>query len=71
MRSKHKTPSQFSHHVTELATLLGIFNKKSGVTLGLDHLYSLSLFDLGVLYLVLRIVLALILHPDLGHLLGK
>ena len=38
---------------------------KSGVTLGLNHLYLLSLRDL---HFVLCIGFALILHPDLGHL---
>ena len=45
---------------------------KSGVTLGLDHLYLLSLFDLYALHFgsLFRLLLK-ILHLDLGHLLGK
>ena len=42
-------PSQFSHYNIELATLLGRY-LKSGVTLGLDHLYLFSLFDLLTLH---------------------
>ena len=42
-----KPSSQFSRHITELATLLGIW---SGVTLGLDHIYLLSLCDLYALH---------------------
>ena len=37
--SNEKQPSQFSHRIAELATLLGRF--KSGVTLELDHIYLL------------------------------
>ena len=49
-KHKRKTPSQFSHRITELATLLGMMSSKSEVTLGLDHIYLLTLFDLLDLY---------------------
>ena len=49
LRSNAKQPSQFSHRITELATLLGK-NSKSGVTLGLDQLCLLTLFDLFALH---------------------
>ena len=58
--------SQFSHRITELTTLLGKYSK-SGVTLGLDHIYLLTLFDLFALhYGSLFGLLFKILHPDLG-----
>ena len=44
---------------------------KSGVTLWLDHIYLLSLFDLHALHYGSLFGLALILYPDLGHLIGK
>ena len=49
LRSNAKQLSQFSHRITELATLLGK-RLKSGVTLGLDHIYLLSLFYLLALH---------------------
>ena len=71
MRSKRKTPSQLSHRITELETLLG--NKyKSGVTLGLDHIYLLTLFDLLALYF--GSLFGFVLNPTPGfggYLLGK
>ena len=71
LRSNAKQPSQFSHRITELATLLGIL-LKSEVTFGLDHLYLLSLFDLHALhYGSLFGLCFFILFPDLGHILGK
>ena len=45
LQSNSKHPSHFSHRIPELATLLGSI-LKSGVTLGLDHLYLLTLFNL-------------------------
>ena len=54
-------PSQFSHRIIELATLLGKI-RKSGVTLGLDHLYLLSLFDLFSLHFGSLFGLVLILY---------
>ena len=44
---------------------------KSGVTLGLDHLYLLSLFDLLALHFSSLFGLVLILYPDLGYLIDK
>ena len=44
---------------------------KSGVTLGLYHLYLLSLFDLIALHFGSLFELVLILYPDLGYLIGK
>ena len=44
---------------------------KSGVTLGINHIYLLSLFELFALHFGSLFGLVLILYPDLGHLLGK
>ena len=41
---------------------------KSEVTLGIDHLYLLSLFDFHSLHYGSFFGLVLILYPDLGHL---
>ena len=49
LRSNTKYPSQFSRRVIKLETLLWIV-VKNGVTLGIDHLYLLSLFDLLALH---------------------
>ena len=65
MIKRKKKPSQFSHRITELATLLGI-EFKSGVTLELDHIYLLSLFDLSALHYGSLYGLVLILYPDRG-----
>ena len=59
-----KYPSQSSHRIIELATLLGIY-LESGVTLGLDHIYLLSLFDLLALHLWV-LVWVIINDPTLG-----
>ena len=49
----------------------GDFNK-NGVTLGLDHIYLLSLFDLHALHCGSLFGFVLILHLDLGApFLGK
>ena len=55
------------HRIIELAPLLGKL-LKSGVTLGLDHLYLLSLFDLLYIFGSLFGLFLDILHPDLGHI---
>ena len=44
---------------------------KSGVTLGINHLYFLSLFNLLALHFGSSFVFVLILYPDLGYLIGK
>ena len=43
---------------------------KSGVTLGIDHIYLLTLFDLYALHYgsLFRFE---ILYPDLGYIIGK
>ena len=46
-------------------------NSKSRVTLGVYHIYLLSLFDLFALYFGSLFGLVLILYPDLGTPLGK
>ena len=66
---KRKISSQFSHRITELATLLGK-NLKVGLTYGLDHLYLLTLFDLFALHYGSLFGFE-ILHPDLGNIIGK
>ena len=63
-------PSQFSHRITELVTLLGR-KLKSGFTLELYHLYLLSLFDLFALHFGSLLGFVLILYPNLGYLIGK
>ena len=46
LRKQTQNPSQFSHRITELATLLGNISK-SGVTLGfLNHVYMITLIAL-------------------------
>ena len=71
LQSNAKQPSELSHRIIELATLLGEI-LKSGVNLGLGHLYLLSLFDLFALHFWV-FAWALVKDPILGSgsLLGK
>ena len=63
-----QNPTVKSPTVSQNCRLCWRIKLKSGVTLGLDHLYLLSLFYLFDLHYGSLFVLVLILYPDLGHL---
>ena len=67
---KHKTPKSVLPPYHRTGDSDGE-KLKSGVTLGLDHLYLLSLFDLFALHFGSLFGLVLVLYPDLGYLIGK
>ena len=68
MRNQYKQSVLSPYHRT--GGSVGEFYK-SGVTLGLGHIYLISLFDLYALHYGSLFGLSLILHLDMGHLLGK
>ena len=63
---KHKTHKSVLPPYYRTGDSVGDIKLKSGVTLGLDQLYLLSLFDLLALHFGSLFGFVLILYPNLG-----